>query len=529
MATNLLNPRGLHQLACYTQAVRHWPSRVFIALALVIFSVSAFSAIEQVPPSSPAQSIPAQTGIEAVSPSSSDWIAYYGGYSYGGYHSSAAIACAAFNDGSTGYPSSYTKFVFAGTTANLYIGFPYLDCLSTTVIISALPPSIPPPSSTPIRNGSVKLIFVCPVPVINPVVPYTYNQSTSLCERAAANLCPSATPPYTRNSTTNRCERPAVCPAPATYPEIPYIYNLTNRMCERTVPDKLTITLSGGSTTEPSTSLPFKAIVTDQAYQRKANIPVIIRSKVKAQSGGHDHDYDDARRPPGSLTGVACAAPPGTGLCVSGVTDSNGEVEFKFSAPQSAGIHYLTATCSECAYPAPPEEITVKVAGLVQIPGSPYYVFVGATNQHSDNHYLTPEAESVLKRMAVAYRSESRFRISGVAPPTFGTGGYRRFKSRLFKSRFKTGGVAPLPLHLNDASLMWGGVFDLDADWDVPHGEHMRGVVVDIRANAATGAIASGNFEEFKKLAIFYGADAGIHSPGAANQHFHVRLLNRSE
>lgn len=84
-------------------------------------------------------------------------------------------------------------------------------------------------------------------------------------------------------------------------------------------------------------------------------------------------------------------------------------------------------------------------------------------------------------------------------------------------------------LHVNDASLMWGGVFDLDADWDIPHEEHMRGTVVDIRANSRPGAIPAENFNSFRKLAKENGVDAKIHNPGETSQHFHVRLLNRRE
>jgi len=84
-------------------------------------------------------------------------------------------------------------------------------------------------------------------------------------------------------------------------------------------------------------------------------------------------------------------------------------------------------------------------------------------------------------------------------------------------------------LYLNDASLIWGGVFDLDADWEDPHEEHKRGSVIDIRANSKTGAIPPINFDKFIKLAKYYGAHARIHSPGSSNQHFHVRLLNREE
>ena len=160
--------------------------------------------------------------------------------------------------------------------------------------------------------------------------------------------------------------------------------------------------------------------------------------------------------------------------------------------------------------------------GLEPIPDSPLYTIteangtvIGATSNHKGNHYLTPEAATILLYMAASYHVEDKFwQLQKVHK---GRGLY-------------TYTPAPL-LHLNDASLVWGGLFDLDADWEEPHEEHRRGTVIDIRANSKIGAIPPQNFDEFKKLAKFYGADAGKmpHSFGLPNQHFHVRLLNRNE
>lgn len=95
--------------------------------------------------------------------------------------------------------------------------------------------------------------------------------------------------------------------------------------------------------------------------------------------------------------------------------------------------------------------------------------------------------------------------------------------------QFKRNGASPPPLALNDASLLWGGRFDLSLDWAAPHGEHKRGTVIDIRANGSDGSVAQTNFPRFVELAAFYGADAVIHSAGDPNQHFHVRLLGKGE
>lgn len=84
-----------------------------------------------------------------------------------------------------------------------------------------------------------------------------------------------------------------------------------------------------------------------------------------------------------------------------------------------------------------------------------------------------------------------------------------------FERGFKIGGVVPLPLHLNDASLVWGGKFDVKGNWADPHAGHRRGVVIDVRANddtAATGAIPLASFDNFTEMATTYdGAEAQVH------------------
>ena len=83
---------------------------------------------------------------------------------------------------------------------------------------------------------------------------------------------------------------------------------------------------------------------------------------------------------------------------------------FSFDAPEASGKHTITATCSQCSNSPKTTEINVKVDGLETIPAEPsFYTFVGKTNEHSDNHYLTPEAASVLWRMAASYTIEAKF------------------------------------------------------------------------------------------------------------------------
>lgn len=192
-------------------------------------------------------------------------------------------------------------------------------------------------------------------------------------------------------------------------------------------------------------------------------------------------------------------------------TSSDGTAQFTFNAPQASGTHSFTATCvSPACTNSASGNIDVKVDGLWPIPASAYYSLtedgsskvIGSTTDHPSNHYLHSVASMQLWQLAGDYYN---YQIqNGVATPTL--------------------------LHLNDASLKWGGVFDLDADWVPDHKEHRRGTVIDVRANSNSGAIPPELFKKFIEMATRLGIDPHLEYIGdTVNQHFHVRLLNRKE
>jgi hypothetical protein len=147
----------------------------------------------------------------------------------------------------------------------------------------------------------------------------------------------------------------------------------------------------------------------------------------------------------------------------------------------------------------------------------------GETNKpHHDNHYLTSKAKLNLLKMV-----------------------------REYNDQYPAG---PL-LHLNDASLEWGGKFDVDHNvpWlsvyatghpragnSTPHVEHKRGDVIDIRANQDVTAIPVGRFIKFEQIAARAGASAKLHCAFSgryacpaceldlgSNRHYHVYLVPR--
>jgi hypothetical protein len=299
------------------------------------------------------------------------------------------------------------------------------------------------------------------------------------------------------------------CPTPKVNPQTGYILNNKTGMCERTVPDYFTIALYSGNDVEPSSgptknTLSFVATVLDQDKKPpKTPVDVIISLTVEPTSGGHDHG--DHTRTRGKIAGTECQSDD---TCQTLTTDSNGIVNFDFTPPEASGKHTVTVTCDRCSN-SDSKEVEVKVAGLEPMPVSILYSFIGKTNAHSDNHYLKPEALSVLWRIALAYQFEQQFKLQDPVTGQFN--------------------VIPPPLHVNDASLKLGGLFDISGKWTSPHIEHRRGTVVDVRANALPTAIPETSFKEFKSLAADYGVGALLEAPDISRRHFHLRLLNRKE
>ncbi|OGT07083.1 MAG: hypothetical protein A2143_12205 [Gallionellales bacterium RBG_16_57_15] len=208
---------------------------------------------------------------------------------------------------------------------------------------------------------------------------------------------------------------------------------------------------------EPGSSREVAARVTSvQTGQPKQGAVVRFRLDVDLTSGGHDHGETYGRRSRGTISGCVAESggTPDTYDCTTG---ADGYTGFTFNAPDASGTHTFTANCiSHACSGSKTFNINVKVDGLVPIPADPaLYTFIGgeADKKHHDNHYLTDSALSQLVVMAINYHF-------------------------LYPDE-------PV-LHLNDASLVLGGLFDKDGDWDTPHEKHRRGVVIDIRANTTS-------------------------------------------
>jgi hypothetical protein len=294
---------------------------------------------------------------------------------------------------------------------------------------------------------------------------------------------PPCTPPATRDPVSGACDQET------------YTLSLT--------PESATI--------EPGKTYSFKATVTKQGGGAPSkSVPVSVKVEVDPTSGGHDHGETYAKRDKGTVS-------PATGTNSFSIT---------FGSTEVSGTHTITATCDLCSNSPKTATVNVKVEGLSPIPGSVYYALtesdgkggvrnIGDNGNHSGNHYLTSAASMKLWKLAADYYN---FQIrKGVAKPTL--------------------------LHLNDASLKWGGKFDITGKWTGEHYEHDRGVVIDIRANTINegagsvpgSSIPESMFVDFQDMAANNEANAELHCSadrdpaidncvGDLNRHYHVIL-----
>jgi hypothetical protein len=90
----------------------------------------------------------------------------------------------------------------------------------------------------------------------------------------------------------------------------------------------------------------------------------------------------------------------------------------------------------------------VKVEGLVAFPQTGNYALTGMKPAHPNNHYFSQAAVDDLVKAA----------------------------NEFAKAKWNTTGT----MRLNDMSLEWGGLFDINGNWKTPHSLHRVGKSVDV-------------------------------------------------
>lgn len=237
--------------------------------------------------------------------------------------------------------------------------------------------------------------------------------------------------------------------------------------CPSSAPDTWMLTLAGPGTTFPENGK-TSSEVTLTAHLTKngsvaSSVTLDLSVSVNPNSGGHEHD--DVNRPKGTLN-LARAA-----------TDVNGDVKFTFKPPEVAGIHTVKARCNSCANQVASKDIQVKVPDLLPVSPNPpqnvdgTFVYaltsVDKTHQgngryHHNQYYLTDLSIKNLRSMIGAFSMEG-----------WGT------------------------VALNDASLFWGGRYDITANWTAPHAGHREGREIDISFARAQNPVSNSKQSDF--------------------------------
>ncbi len=212
---------------------------------------------------------------------------------------------------------------------------------------------------------------------------------------------------------------------------------------------------------------------------------VVLTATVDKTSGGHEGTHNPDR-PVGSLS-------PSSG---------NSSLPFSFGAPAPAGTHTVTAKCTDDSCGAAEGNVKVWVS-LQPLLTDPNYVLIkpNADQNHPSNHHVTGTTQQKISGLAADY--------------------HKRFP------------IDPL-LHLNDASLVWGGLFDLAANWSgqpYGHSTHRKGTDIDVQAHEfyhdPKKSIPSYNYVDFMRIASKHGCNAQIHSGATQNEHFHLYCADR--
>lgn len=264
---------------------------------------------------------------------------------------------------------------------------------------------------------------------------------------------------------------------------------------------------------EPGTSTQLLARIYDQNNRPVPNVGVELKLEAVNQTGGHHHGDDTAVARTGTLdSNAGSAIVADNGKTLTGNTGTNG-LPFDYNAPAVSGDININAKCAggKSCTQGGARRVWVGIKGLEPIvpasdPASgPLYVLIGQDGYHPNNHYLTPASIARLQQLAALYR--------------------QRFPN-------------DLPLHLNDASLERGGLFDIYWQnpnmgtnrtiwWTPPHREHRRGTVIDVRANKAAGAVPNnpGVRSWFETMITNLPGSFLLESQGTSNEHYHIRLM----
>ena len=205
------------------------------------------------------------------------------------------------------------------------------------------------------------------------------------------------------------------------------------------------------------------------------NFSVRLLAKRELYSGGHDH---------GTLEDPG---PVGVFGATTGKTDENGRFTTTYTASAFGGVDSIFAF-ENIEHPKDTAKfaLTVRVPGLIELSGESYYVLTGATALHPHNHFGTQNTINSIKSVARTYYDSTTHRLK-----------------------------------INDISLPYGGLYDINGDWRRPHDTHRLGTNVDVSYKVLNGAGGEVDIDKelFELIVYEIGGDPRRED---LRNHFHV-------
>ncbi len=188
--------------------------------------------------------------------------------------------------------------------------------------------------------------------------------------------------------------------------------------------------------------------------------------------------------------------PLGTVRSASRGIDSEGRFFATFEASEFGGDVRINVTVGQLSSS---RAIQVRVPGLGLMPSGDGYFFSGSAagrRTHPTGEYATFSVIRALKTIAETYK-DAYWSDSNPQPSSKRVG-------------------------YNDMSLIYGGKFDLPANWctSCSHDEHHEGEQVDTRRNNMTNTQQN----RFARIVTDNGGDPQVHDEGTSNEHWHLRF-----
>lgn len=236
------------------------------------------------------------------------------------------------------------------------------------------------------------------------------------------------------------------------------------------------------------------------------NENVIISVEMVLPSGGHFHTNQPPLHLRGMVRAIGGTIIEGNGE-VTATTDEMGKIWVSYRSSEIGGRFQFIVKVENHPKLEVRDTLNVRVPELFELPDAIYYKRIGQTHFHLSNHWGTASVIDHLQAIAMAWFLEH---------------------------------TNEHIIMYNDISLEYGGMFDVNGQWNTNsgHKSHRIGTDVDVRTVlpglrvgipvripkeatdwSATTWVGNRDFEDICRI---FGGAPQRHSPNSTNEHYHI-------